>query len=143
MTGILCAATAGRPAPPPNTIAIGDESIFDFQFFPSQALAEYQLQNDGDIVRTVSNGQADIGDWLSPKSNFGLYEARATLLSGDTPSGTLNTWLPLSGTRAWSVFETEENGQKSCDLLIEIRFTQTGVILDSATISLTASVGTL
>jgi hypothetical protein len=140
MTGALSAAASGKPAPPPNTISISNETISDFRLFPDSALAEYQLQSDGDIVRTISTAQADIGDWLSPKNNFGFYEARATVLGGDTPNGSLNTWNALSSTNAWSFFETEGNSTKSCDLLVEIRFAQTGVVLDSATISLSASV---
>lgn len=76
--------------------------------------------------------------WVTPQLNMGDYEIRATLSSGDTPTGTFDTWEALSTTREWAlVAGTDENLTSS--ILIEIRWTGNNVVQDSATYTLTAS----
>jgi hypothetical protein len=98
--------------------------------------ATYTLESDGDVMSDSSIfGSVDEGDWVTPKASApGTYEARATLDSGDTPTGTLNTWLALTSNRAWSLTQATA-GSKQAILTIEIR-KGSGAALASATITL-------
>lgn len=122
------------------TIGLTDVLVQDDPFDPSDAFAAYELQPDGDIQTYTGVSNADFGDWITPKSSAsGAFACRATLQSGNTPSGTLNTWLTLDNFRSWSLTRTTA-GTNSCQLLIEIRRESDGVVLGSATISLVAQV---
>jgi hypothetical protein len=103
------------------------------------ANAEYRLEGGGDIIaNTDANPNVDVGDWIFPKTLVsGIYEVRATLNSGTTPVGTLNTWLSLSANRSWSLQQID-TGTKACSLTIEIRIGPN--VLDTATINLVATV---
>lgn len=64
-------------------------------------------------------------NWFTPTQSGigGSYWVRATLVSGDTPTGSgLNTWLPLSGVRTWTL--TAPSGgafsSRRCTLQIQI-----------------------
>lgn len=118
-------------------ITIVDDLISDIGL--GAGSARYQLDADGDITQiTLALGTVDIGDWIIPKSAAGgNYEVRATLQSGDTPIGTLGSWLSLGTNRGWTLSQSGV-GTKTCDLLIEIRLTSSGLVLDSATITLEA-----
>ena len=100
--------------------------------------ATYTLESDGDVMSDSSIfGPVDEGDWVTPKASApGTYEARATLDSGDTPTGTLNTWLALTSNRAWSLTQSTVGSQQA-ELTIEIR-KGSGSALASATITLYA-----
>ena len=100
--------------------------------------ATYTLESDGDVMSDSSIfGPVDEGDWITPKANAPSdYEARATLDSGDTPTGTLGSWLALTSNRAWSLTQSTV-GNKQAILTIEIR-KGSGATLASATITLEA-----
>jgi len=117
-------------------ISISDQSLTDVGASPS--FVSYSLQSDGDIETVSGVGTLNLVDWITPVSKApGAYEVRATLSLGDTPTGTLGSWVALSSTRTWSLTQTGP-GVKSCELFIEIRLGL--VILDSATITLSAEV---
>lgn len=105
-----------------------------------EATAIWTLESDGDIIEsTTSAGDVDAGDWIDPKSSApGSYEVRATLVSGSIDSGILNTWLPLSSTRSWSVGVTVAGTNQSATLTVEIRLG--GTVLDTTTVDLYAEV---
>jgi hypothetical protein len=100
----------------------------------------YTLESDGDVMsNSTTFGAVDEGDWVTPKSSApGTYEARATLVSGDTPTGTLGTWLALTSNRSWSLTQAT-TGTKEAVLTIEIR-KGSGSVLASATVTLYAEV---
>jgi len=114
-------------------IAINDTSV-DVFGFGSQALAEYRVLSNGQ----VTGSYGFIENWITPTSAApGSYVVRATLISGDTPSGTLGTWLSLSSNQVWSVITSPfVPDEKSCQLLIEIGVGTTAI--DSATVTLYA-----
>lgn len=97
--------------------------------------AVYRLTSTGNIEGTNgTSSQPDRGDWISPKSNFNLYSARVTPQSGTTPGGSgNNVWLNLGTSREWSI--TGSSFSVS-GFLVEIRLDSTGIVQDSATISL-------
>jgi hypothetical protein len=83
-----------------------------------------------------NDGTVDIGDWINPKASApGTYEIRATQISGDSIGGTMNTWLPLTTSRTWTLNKpTGLAGLLSGNMTIEIR--QGVEILDSTEITL-------
>ena len=98
--------------------------------------ATYTLESDGDVMSdSTIFGPVDEGDWITPKASAPSdYEARATLDSGDTPTGTLNSWQALTSNRAWSLTQST-TGSKQAILTIEIR-KGSGPALASATVTL-------
>lgn len=82
------------------------------------------------MLRIVRQNQSDFNtdhDWLRPtESDIGSdYEIRATVQSGDTPSGaSLGQWLTISSNREWSIGAGQSGAGSTTnesELLIEIR----------------------
>jgi hypothetical protein len=130
---------ASGETPAGGTVAISNQYVLMFD--ASSATAGYRLDSDGAAYQTVFSGAyvAIGGEWLLSGSAAD-YEARATKVSGTTPSGTLGSWLALSSDRTWSLTTTA--GNASCVLTIEIRNATTLAVLDTATITLEAEAGT-
>lgn len=52
----------------------------------------------------VDNGSTSVvGPWVMPTFKASDWEIRATVASGATPSGPLETWLNFSSSREWSL----------------------------------------
>lgn len=84
-------------------------------------------------------------NWYTPTTTGigSSYSIRATLDSGDTPSGTLGSWLTLNTNRTWSfsVSTPPIVEIKSCSLTIEIALTSdTSTVLSSGTYTIYAEV---
>jgi hypothetical protein len=95
--------------------------------------AGYNLVNDG-----TGNGSGIAGfTWLQAGAASN-YEVRATLQSGTFGSGTYNVWLNLGTSRNWSLTESSIGTLTNTNLL-QIRSAASGVILDSAIITLSAT----
>ena len=108
---------------------------------PTAAVAQYRLENDGDIGATSgTNTVGDIGDWITPKTNMASYECRATMLSGSLTTGTTGAWINLATTRTWTVSRSGV-GTNLASMTLEIRRASDGTVMDSATISFIADVG--
>ena len=120
------------------TIAISDATVEHSVASPTNALASYSLESDGDIVTHAG----DTGDWITPKAAAGAaYEARVTIISGTLTSGTSGSWLALSTTRTWTRARTiDVAGTDTCEFTLEIRQAAGGLVLDTATITLNATV---
>lgn len=108
---------------------------------PTDATCQYELTNGGDIrATTTGNTITDQGDWIAPKNNFSLYDAMLHVNSGTSPTGAaLDTWLNLGTTRNWSLAQTVI-GTLSNNCTLSIRRSATGTVLDTATITMTATV---
>ena len=122
-----------------ETITIGNASPQSITF-GSTATAQYQLTSAGDIRMTTSNNTLnDVGDWLTPKANFGNYSVRATVVSGSFTSGTFGSWLVLSSARTWAL----SGGVGGVDAVmdIEIRLDSSGIVQDTARITFHAEDG--
>lgn len=111
-------------------------------FGVSSALASYDLFSDG-TAQAVGDSTTNF-NWGTPTTAGAgnSYWVRATLSSGSTPSGTLNTWLQLSTTRGWSVFRSSSSvGTTTSVLTIQIATDSGGSnIIDTATITLVANI---
>jgi hypothetical protein len=105
------------------------------------ATAVYTLGSDGNIYGTeISNTVIDRGDWITPQTNMSSFECRATLVSGTLTSGTVGTWLNLGSNRTWTRTRTTL-GVSSTTMTVEIRRASDAVVVDSASITLTADFG--
>lgn len=125
-----------------DLVDVTSQTLSDTQFDPDDATVSYELRSTGDEYTYTATGDpgTDVGDWVTPKANAGLYEARLTVNSGTTPSGALTaTWLALTSTRTWTLARTS-TGTVTCNCTIEVRLASDGVVKDSATIIMTATV---
>jgi hypothetical protein len=124
-----------------QTITISNQNVNNTYQpqFPGAA-AYYVLSFSGDIITATPNttGSQDLGDWLTPKTNMGNFQVRATASTCSGPA--VNVWVPLSSSAAWSAVPTGPAPQsRSCFANIEISaIANPSVILDSATITLVA-----
>jgi hypothetical protein len=99
--------------------------------------AEYHLNSDGNIYIRTSSVLTNIGSWVSNAAFVSLFECRATLTDGTLQSGTTGAWQSLSTTRTWTK-GTAAGTINQCTILLEIRNATTGVVADSASITLRA-----
>jgi hypothetical protein len=142
MSGALAALVGfsfgGRPTNFGGTLQVSDTEI---------AVANVAFEFDGDIMATATGTvvvDTITGDtWFSPRQAGAgsRYWVRATLSSGATPSGDLNTWLALDtpGGLSWEI-GVSGNDTLSSTLLFEISSTAAGSnIVASGTVILTAS----
>src|SRR5512135_2348874 len=103
-------------------------SFTKFTTFPTSATCIGFVQSDG-----TTKGQSPENDagtnWYTPTTGGAGsgYYVRATLSSGSTPSGTLNTWLSLSTAQSWSVTDSSGSGT-GCTLTLQISADQVTVL---------------
>lgn len=118
-------------------VAISDAWSLIFELYPTVAQAGYKLDSDGSAYYMATSGvyTAISGEWRLSGASAD-YECRATLVSGNTPAGTLSTWQGLGTDRAWSL--ASSGAYLNCTLTIEIRSASSGVVLDTATVQLAA-----
>lgn len=124
---------AGRGGP---RVAITDQEVAASGAAPQSAT--YRLDNAGAARAIVGVSNVILENWITPTSAAGAaYEARATVVSGSLSSGTTGSWLSLGTTRDWNVSRGSV-GLSTCILTIEIRRASDSVVIDSATITLSA-----
>ena len=112
---------------------------------PGTATASLQFNSSGELVYDSYNrgvGAYSIShttSWASPRPivNPNNYEIMVTVTSGTTPTGILDTWLPLSTSRLWRLSVTTTSPFVSaidgCNLSISIRQVSDHVIVATAT----------
>ena len=139
MTGVLCVMAGASSVPliqltTPRSVSYTSGGIF-------QAVAGYRVDSDAFVYTAANfNGVYTASEqWDSDPSTVGNYEVRATLASGNTPTGSaLATWLILSSDRTWELVASPGN-VLSCTLTIDIRDTATSTIRATATVDLFAN----
>ena len=127
---------------PGDRISIDDFLANDVATSPADANITVTFKSDGSIEKTAGVTVTDLGDWISPTINMANYSIKATLNSGTLTSGTTGSFLSLASDRSWNVTRTNNTaGSDSAELLLEIVLTaSTSIVLDSATVTLTATV---
>jgi hypothetical protein len=120
-------------------ISISDEFIGALEFSPNTAVAGYRLNSNGDVESINNAFPITLGQWCTPTSAAGNYEARVTVTFGTLTSGSAGVWLALSSTRTWEL-EQSAQGFVQCIFTVEIRRIGTTTVLDSASIELSAEV---
>jgi hypothetical protein len=100
----------------------------------STVSATYSVRSDG----TVQTNGSFFENWISDPASAGNYEVQAVLSSGDTPSGTLGSYLALTSNRTWTLTNPISGTTKACVLTVTIRKTGTATVLATATITMSA-----
>lgn len=122
------------------TVAISNQNISD-SAAGAPSLASYGLANTGVASwATINSGSGTFGgEWL-PSGTASNYDVRVTVNSGslDGSSSATGSWLNLGTTRSWAVARSSV-GNQSANLTVEIRDAGTLSVLDSATITLSAT----
>lgn len=120
-------------------VAIDNANAFARTNTEAEITAYYSLQNTGDGQHTNSTGTNSSFTWKN-SGNVSDYQVRATVTSGTTPGGDgVGSWLSLGTSRSWSLNQYGD-GTKQCTITVEIRLQSTGQVLDSATITIKATV---
>jgi hypothetical protein len=135
VTGALQALLSAGIAQP--RVDISDMSAFKSARDPATATTSYALSNSGQVFK---NGIAQPSPWLL-LGGAGDYDVRATQLDGtSTIGGILGSWENLASTLSWSITASGAGDSESGSMFVEIRDALTLAMLDSATISFSATV---
>jgi hypothetical protein len=135
MTGVLCAVAGAASSgvtiqlTTPRTLTFISGGIL-------QAVTAYRVASDG-FVYTAEGTSASYmpqEQWISNVALVGDYQVRVAS-AGDTPSGTLNTWLALSSTESWELIASPGNSFNT-QLTVEIRDTATETVRATAIINM-------
>jgi hypothetical protein len=122
-----------------DVIAISDTTAESEEISPAAATATFRLTSAGNIEHTTGdNTIVDMGDWITPQTNMANYECRADIVSGSLSTGTTGAWQSLASTRTWTLQQVT-NGTSTASFTLQIRRASDAVVMDSATITLTAT----
>lgn len=117
-----------------GTVSISNVAGSSEADYPSSASCSYSLLNDGSSDEGGTSNR-----WLVGSTNGAAYDARVTVTSGSLSSGTTGGWVNLGTTRNWNVSRSSL-GEKSCTFTVEIALAGTTTPIDTATVSITATV---
>lgn len=126
----------------PLGVAISNQNISEGD--PSSALARYRLNSDGSVYSITNNGGTVALEVWKLGGAAGDYEARATVNSGALTgigNSATGSWLNLGTTRTWgcSTVSPPPPSSNTCNMTIEVRRASDGVVLDSASVVVTAA----
>lgn len=131
---------AGAQATIPPSVNINGGSMNSVAISPTDATSGYQLNSSGAEQEITTFGTSTFNTWLLSGSAAN-YDVFATLNSGTLTSGTTGTWLNLGTSRSWLVTRTSNTaGSANVSLTIQIRPAGGGAVLDTANVTLTATV---
>lgn len=106
---------------------------------PGTAISQFILNSDGRAQYVQDGVTSDVsGEWRVAGASSD-FEARATVNSGSLTAGTTGSWVGLSSTQTWSLTRSTA-GLSNCNFTLEIRRASDGVVLTSASITLTSEV---
>ena len=117
-----------------GTVGISNVNAETTSTYPSTATCRYSLNSDGS-----SNEGDTAGTWLVGSTNGAAYEAKVTVTSGSLSSGTTGSWVALSSDQTWRVSRSSL-GTSTCTFTVQIGLAGTSTALDSATVTLSATV---
>ena len=132
---MLGAALRGRAST--ARVEISNQSVEDLET-SGTATASITFESDGG-VSAVGGTQIIDSQWLVNSTTGSNYEIRVTPTSGTFSSGTTGSWLALSSDRTWAV-NRASLGTKTCIATVEIGLVGTSTALDTATITISATV---
>jgi hypothetical protein len=104
---------------------------------PAQS-AGYRINTNGFVYQVVNGVDTSLGQWVTPSSAGGNYEVFATLVSGTLSSGTTGSWVATSGTPLWTRVAAISGTLNIVELVMDVRATGTGTILDTWSVQLEA-----
>lgn len=134
-SAIVPGSTPGDPGSVPGAPAV--VSISDDSSTASFGLTTGIIFNNAGAFSKYAHGvPIEISKWLTPQTNMGEFEIKATLESGDSPdTGTIGSWETLDTTREWTLTSSTPTDPAlllSAYLKIEIRWTGNNVVQDTA-----------
>lgn len=102
--------------------------------------AAVRMGSNGLQSSFVNNSQSIDGAWVTPATSAPNWEVRATVLSGDTPTGSaVGSWLSLTSDRTWTVTASLEGSTVTSTIQLEFRRISDLVVdANSPTFTLTA-----
>ena len=124
------------------TVGISDQTVIASVTgggVPQGARAGYRLNSSGAAEEQVGAGSySTLETWLT-SGDVSLLQARVTVTSGSLTSGTTGTWINLSTSPEWYLQDADAGPPSvTCIFTVEIRHAASGIVLDSATITLTS-----
>lgn len=121
-------------------ITLTDRNVTSFSGGILSANAGWRASSDSYVYTGVGSGSPSYTQreqWDNQPATVGNYEIYVSY-TGDTPSGTFNTWLNLGTTRTWLLTASAGN-VLAATLSVQIRDTATSTVRATATINLTAN----
>lgn len=125
-----------------DVITLSPRTVVSTSSASSAVTSSIQFGNNGKTTTITVSGSSGVENWVEPASAAPLYEIRATLVSGTSPTGAvLNTWLPLSTTRIWTVTRLLGTGAGTTTgtINVQIRRASDLYVLGNANITLQAT----
>lgn len=122
------------------TISLTDQTIYTSNV-PTVYLY-YTLTSGGQAQYSLVSGggsPTNLEQWCTPTSQATNYEAKVTVTSGSLNGGTTGSWVDLATTSSWYIQNSTSRSTVSCTFTVEIRRKGTTVVVDTATIQLSAS----
>jgi hypothetical protein len=123
-------------------ISVTNQTVNAGEAFPGTATAGYRISHTGYVYELINGTPTSLEQWCTPTSASSGYEARATIITGSFFSGTAGTWFDLAPSNVvdWTVQETVYLQTTTCEFTLDIRTKTGNTIVDSATITIAATV---
>lgn len=104
---------------------------------PAQS-AGYRIDANGFVYQVINGADTSLGQWVTPTSAAGNYEVFASLVSGTLSFGTTGSWVATSGSPLWTRTTAIAGTINTVELVMDVRATGTGTILDTWSVTLAA-----
>lgn len=120
-----------------------DSSLSADSILPDNATVTYSINANGTVVETIeasAGTSSNSYNWVTPANGASQFECYASIASGTISSGLTNVWLTASSDQSWSTTRTS-SGTTSGVLNFQVRKTGNTTVLDTWTVTLTASAG--
>jgi hypothetical protein len=121
----------------------GSSSIVSNTASGTAATAGFRLSSDGNIYKVVQGVATSLDLWLHDSSSKTLYSVMASIAgqtSNNLTGSAVGTWLSCGTTQTWTCTDpvTADAVRQYCTLVVDIRLTSSGQILDSRSFVLDA-----
>lgn len=125
-----------------GSVAVSDWSVNAGTTSPADATALYEINTDGKIYEAVNNAPKSLVETWLLSGLSSDYEVQAVVTAGTLTSGTTDTWISLgSGSMGWTKVRTANtDGTDTCTFTLSIRRVSDLVVVDTASITLNATV---
>lgn len=123
-------------------VLVSDQSLSTTKIDSGAAFCSITFGDDRTITVVADQSAAET-HWVTADGTPSGYDIRVTPISGTFSSGSdvVSTWVNLGADRIWQVSKGgASSGSKSCTATYEIRNATTLVVLETATITITAFV---
>lgn len=127
---------------PTATAATADRTVSAGTTSPADASALYEINTNGKTYESLNGAPPSMLETWLISGLSSDFEVQAVVTSGTLTSGTTGTWVSLgSGSMAWTKTRTANTeGTDTCIFTLSIRRVSDLVVVDTSTITLSASV---